>query len=154
MVESVSATIIVISADRKALIVQRPSDKTFANLWTVAGGKIQSTDGIPVTDNFRYFSSEVAAIRELEEETGIHTFIKDLRFLCSIYARQINRLIISFYVILDQYSDRIKIKLRECQAYKWIERHEISQYRFIPDIGGEIEEVFARLEQEHCDKKE
>ena len=42
----VSSTVIVISKDMKALIVQRPSDKTFANLWTVAGGKIRDDEFI------------------------------------------------------------------------------------------------------------
>jgi 8-oxo-dGTP pyrophosphatase MutT (NUDIX family) len=141
----VSATMIVISADRKALIVQRPPDKTFANLWTVAGGKLQSEDGTPIGQDFRYFAVEKCAIRELKEETGIDAYNKELHFLCSIYAGQINRLIISFYVVIDGTSDEIKIKLAECQAYKWITRDQIKDYKFIPDIGGEIEEVFARL---------
>jgi len=152
----VSSTVIVISRDRKALIVQRPPDKTFANMWTVAGGKISDTDGIPVTRNFRYFSAEVCAIRELEEETGIHVFIKDLKYLCSVYAGAINRLIISYYVILNKNADEIEIKLSECQAYKWVTRDEaignhfskgyvVKNYNFIPDIGGEIEEVFKRI---------
>jgi len=42
----VSSTVVVISKDKKALIVQRPPNKSFANLWTVAGGKLQDTDGI------------------------------------------------------------------------------------------------------------
>jgi len=152
----VSSTIIVISKDKKALIVQRPSDKMYANLWTVAGGKMQDTDGILVADDFRYFSAEVCGIRELEEETGIHVFIKDLKYLCSIYAGAINRLILSYYVVLDKNANEIKINLSECQAYKWVTRdeakgvkilkgHFVKNYNFIPDIGGEIEEVFKRI---------
>lgn len=141
----VSSTVIVISKDKKALIVQRPSNKAFPNLWTVAGGKIQDTDGILVTDEFRYFSAEVCAARELKEETGIHIFVKDLVYLCSIYAKAINRLILSYYVVLDKNSDEVEIKLSECQAYKWITRDEIKDYNFIPDIGGEIEDIFKRL---------
>lgn len=141
----VSSTVIVISKDMKALIVQRPSDKSFANLWTVAGGKIQDTDGILVSDDFRYFSAEVCAVRELEEETGIHIFIKDLKYLCSIYAGAINRLILSYYVILDKNADEIEINLSECQAYKWIISDEIKYYCFIPDIAGEVESVFRKV---------
>jgi len=141
----VSSTIIVISKDRKALIVQRPPDKTFANLWTVAGGKIQDTDGTIISENFRYFSAEFCAVRELGEETGICVSAKNLRYLCSIYAGEINRLVLSYYVVLDKNADEIEIKLSECQAYKWIIRNEIKNYRFIPDIGGEIAEVFDRI---------
>ena len=146
----VSSTVIVISKDMKALIVQRPSDKSFANLWTVAGGKLQDTDGIMVGkelvgEDFRYFSAEVCAIRELQEETGIHVFIGNLKYLCSVYAGAINRLILSYYVVLDKNADEIKIDLSECQAYEWITRDEIKDYKFIPDIGGEIGDVFKRI---------
>lgn len=141
----VSSTVVVISKDMKALIVQRPSDKTFANLWTVAGGKLQDTDGIPVTKDFRYFATEVCAIRELKEETGIQIFFGNLKYLCSVYAGAINRLILSYYVVLDKKANEIEIKLSECQAYKWITRTEIEDYNFIPDIGGEIGDIFKRL---------
>lgn len=141
----VSSTVIVISKDRKALIVQRPPDKAFANLWTVAGGKLQDTDGVTVSKTFKYLSSECCAVRELEEETGIYISIKDVKYLCSIYAGEINRLILSYYVVLDKNADEIEIKLSECQAYKWITRDEIKNYHFIPDIGGEIKEVFDRV---------
>lgn len=152
----VSSTVIVISKDMKALIVQRPSDKTFANLWTVAGGKLQDTDGIPavltnllgvkhVTEDFRYFAAEVCAIRELCEETGICVFIKDLKYLGSAYAGAINRLILSYYVVLDKNADEIEIKPSECQAYEWITRDEVKNYDFIPDIGGEIDDIFKRI---------
>lgn len=152
----VSSTVIVISKDMKALIVQRPPDKTFANLWTVAGGKLQDTDGILTGRDFRYFATEVCAVRELKEETGIHVFIKDLKYLCSVYAGIINRLILSYYVVLDKNADEIEINLSECQAHKWVTRdetkgikilkgHVVKNYNFIPDIGGEIEEVFKRL---------
>ena len=145
----VSSTVVVISKDMKALIVQRPSDKSFANLWTVAGGKLQDTDGIPIAEDFRYFSTEVCAIRELREETGISVLISDLKYLCSLYAGAINRLILSYYVILDKNADEIEIKLSECQAYKWIIQDKIKYYRFIPDIGGEISEVFDRVNFEN-----
>ena len=142
----VSSTIVVISKDRKVLIVQRPPDKVYANLWTVAGGKMQDTDGILVSDDFRYFSTEVCGIRELEEETGIHVYIKDLKYLCSIYAGAINRLVLSYYVVLDKNADEIEIKLSECQAYKWVTKDEIENYNFIIDVGGEIKDVFKRID--------
>ena len=141
----VSSTVVVISKDMKVLIVQRPPNKSFANLWGIAGGKLQSTDGTLITSNLRYFSTEACAVRELREETGISVLISDLKYLCSLYAGAINRLILSYYVILDKNADEIEIKLSECQAYKWIIQDKIKYYRFIPDIGGEIEEVFKKV---------
>jgi len=146
----VSATIIVISRDRKALILQRPPDKAFPNLWTVAGGKMQTTDGIPHSEGFRYYSVEGCARRELFEETGIGTdlvYMDKMKYLCSITTiwGDTKRVILSFYVVLDKDAKDVKITLTENQAYHWIEEHEIPQYGFIPDIGGEIKEVFRKL---------
>jgi 8-oxo-dGTP pyrophosphatase MutT (NUDIX family) len=145
----VSATIIVISSrDLKALIVQRKSDeKIFPDMWTVAGGKMQDIDGLPVTSDFLYYSAEGTAIRELKEETGIIVNIGDIKYLCSITAGKVKRLILSYYVVIDKYAMDIEVKLNECQDYKWIIESEIQNYKFIPDIGGEIHEVFGRLRQ-------
>lgn len=92
----ISSTVIVISKDKKALIVQRPPDKSFPNKWTVAGGKIQKGDGVLAGSNFLYFAAEAAAARELEEETGIKVPFTKLKFLCSLYAGKINRVVLSF----------------------------------------------------------
>jgi ADP-ribose pyrophosphatase YjhB (NUDIX family) len=146
----VSATVIVISKDNKALIVQRPPDKAFPNLWTVAGGKLQDTDGDVKSKGFRYNSVEDCARRELFEETRIHVWFMPLHYLCSITTiwGDTRRVILSFYVVLDKDAKDMKIKLSENQTYRWIEEHEIPQYGFIPDIGGEIKQVFKILEKE------
>jgi 8-oxo-dGTP pyrophosphatase MutT (NUDIX family) len=142
-----SATIIVISKDNKALIVQRPADKAFPNLWTVAGGKLQDTDGIEQEKNFLYYSVELCAVRELFEETGISVDYKLLEYLCSITTiwSDLKRVIISYYVVLPLNAKDISITLSENQAYRWIPEYLIDSYNFIPDIGGEIKEVFKIL---------
>lgn len=143
----VSATVIVISKDNKALIVQRLPDKAFPNLWTVSGGKVQDTDGILESEGFRHYSVEECASRELWEETGVTVELEKLKYLCSITTiwGKTRRIILSFYVVLNVNAKDIDIRLTECQAYRWIEEHEIPQYGFIPDIGGEIREVFKRI---------
>jgi 8-oxo-dGTP pyrophosphatase MutT (NUDIX family) len=148
----VSATVIVISRDNKALIVQRPADKAFPNLWAVAGGKLQDTDGFIQSKGFMYNSVEACARRELQEETGIGcdlVWIDKLKYLCSITTiwGDTKRVILSFYVILDKDAKDVKITLTENQAYRWIEADDIPKYSFIPDIGGEIFDVFQKLEQ-------
>ena len=149
----VSATIIVISKDNKALIVQRPPDKAFPNLWTVAGGKMHVEDGNLRSKGFRYNAVEACARRELQEETGIGcdlVWIDKMKYLCSITTiwGDTRRVILSFYVVLDKDAKDVKISLSENQAYRWIEENDISQYSFIPDIGGEIKEVFEILKRE------
>jgi 8-oxo-dGTP pyrophosphatase MutT (NUDIX family) len=145
----VSCTVIVISKDLKALIVQRPANKSFPNKWTVAGGKIKIGDGERITETFYYHPAEECARRELFEETGIHIWHMPLQYLDSIYTTETNRLILSFYIIMDKDAKDFKITLDECQDYKWLTEENIKEYRialkFIPDIGGEILEVFKRL---------
>jgi len=149
----VSATVIVISKDHKALIVQRPTDKTFPNLWTIAGGKLQEEDGNLRSKGFRYNAIEACARRELQEETGIGcdlVWIDKLKYLCSrttIWG-DTKRIILSFYVVLDKDAKDVKITLTENQAYRWVEEYMIDSYGFIPDIGGEIKDVFKLLERE------
>jgi 8-oxo-dGTP pyrophosphatase MutT (NUDIX family) len=146
----VSATVIVISKDDKVLIVQRLPDKAFPNLWTVAGGKLQSDDGEQRSEGFLYNSVEACARRELFEETGIHIWNTKLNYLCSITTiwGETRRVILSYYVILNKDADKIKLTLSECQDARWIENYMIDSYNFIPDIGGEIKEVFKILKQE------
>lgn len=148
----VSATVIVISRDNKALIVQRPPDKAFPNLWTVAGGKIQEEDGNLRSEGFRYNAVEACARRELQEETGIGcdlVWINKLKYLCSITTiwGDTKRVILSFYVVIDKDAKDVNITLTENQAYRWVEDYMIDSYSFIPDIGGEIKDVFRILKE-------
>jgi len=142
----VSAAIILISKDRKALVLQRNADDTFPNKWTVPGGKVNENDGDFTNDGeFCYHLAECSAIRELKEETGIEVGLNDLQFLCSLYIKAINRFLISFYVVLDIDSGSMNISLSDNQAYAWISRDEIKSYDFIPDIGGEIRAVYEKV---------
>lgn len=143
---SISATIILVSSDMKALILQRNPNDSFPNKWTVAGGKLNDTDGdFTNGKDFCYYPAEYAAIREVKEETGIDVEPKELRFLCSLYLKEINRFIVSFYAVLDKKADDTHVLLSDNQAHSWISRDEIKNYDFIPDIGGEIESMYAAL---------
>jgi 8-oxo-dGTP pyrophosphatase MutT (NUDIX family) len=147
----ISATLIAISKDGKALIVQRPKGSKFENLWTVAGGKIKDIDGIEIREDpeFRQYSAECAAMREFQEETGIELPpYPKIRFLCTIYAGKLQRMVVSFYIELGKRAEDYQIKLDEPQDYRWITKEEIKNYKFIPDIGGEINQVFNILKME------
>jgi 8-oxo-dGTP diphosphatase len=54
------ASAVLIDADGRLLIQQRPSGKPFAGLWEFPGGKVEADE-----------TPEVALIRELKEELGI-----------------------------------------------------------------------------------
>ena len=148
----VSSTIIVISQDMKALILKRlPTEKRFPNIWTVAGGKLKIYDGEKYSEGFYYYPAEEAACRELEEETGIHaSYVRPkMKYLCSIVSLEaIKRLILSYYVYIPMNSNEIEIKTEDGQEYKWIYEHELYDYEFIVDIGGEIRKVFEILKEQ------
>ena len=115
---SISATIILISKDKKALILQRNSTDSFPNKWTVPGGKIEQTDGDFTHDvDACYYPAEYSAVREVEEETGIKVNWDKIEFLCSLYLKKINRFIISFYLVLDTDSKDIPVVLADNRAY-------------------------------------
>jgi 8-oxo-dGTP pyrophosphatase MutT (NUDIX family) len=147
----ISSTVIVISKDRKALILQRsPTEKRFPNLWTVAGGKLQKTDGRMIGQGFYYNAVEDTICRELEEETGIcQAYSRPrLKYLCSIVSTEaIKRLVISYYIIADFNSYDINITTENNQRYEWITEDQIDYYNFIFDIGEEIKDVFCRIKK-------
>jgi 8-oxo-dGTP pyrophosphatase MutT (NUDIX family) len=144
---SISAAIFLVSSERKALILQRLATDSFPNKWTVPGGKLKEADGdFTHGQDICYFPAEYSAIREVKEETGIEVKPEQLKFLCSLYLKVINRFIISFYVVLDKSSDEMKVILASNQSYKWISRDEIKSYDFIPDIGGELEAVYKKID--------
>lgn len=147
---TISSTIIVISKDKKALILQRPSNKSFGNMWTVAGGKLDKKDGVTISEDFRYHPAEFCARRELEEETGIKLWVDKIKYLCTIIAKNINRMIMSYYVVLDKDAKDVEVNItEETQNYVWITEKQVDKYNFIPDIGGEIKDVFRRLKNEN-----
>lgn len=78
----ISATVIIISRDRKALITQRLPTVSFPNKRSIPGGKIDPDDGQPLTKYpmFRYYAAEFCAVREAKEETGVSLEHKKLRF--------------------------------------------------------------------------
>ncbi len=143
----ISSTIIVISKDRKALIVQRSEKKSFPNMWTVPGGKLQDIDGdFTRADDVCYYPAEYNVMRELSEEVGMKINAENLHFFCSLYAKSYKRFILSFYALIDQDAKDVKITLLpEAKSYTWINEDEIKNYSFIPDIGGEIKRVYEKL---------
>ena len=74
----VSAAILV-DADGRILIAQRPEGKPMAGYWEFAGGKVEAGE-----------TPEAALVRELEEELGIETSencFSPLSFISHIYYR-------------------------------------------------------------------
>lgn len=73
-----ASAVLLISSDQKVLITQRASHlRTFPNYWVVPGGKVDAEDN----------SLEIAALREVHEETGIHInqiddLQQDLTLIC------------------------------------------------------------------------
>ena len=142
----VSATLIIISADGRALIIQRPDTDTWGGKWTVAGGKL-GEEGVK-THDLLYFPVKYCLIREAMEEVGIKVKFDDIHYLCSVYIPQSNRLILSFFTVLESFAVDVSLKInrKEVQDWIWIKTSDLKYFDFIPDIDKEIEEVFKRLD--------
>jgi len=69
--------------DGKIGFLRRDPDDSYAGLLLAPGGSLETPDGIPV-EGLRYYSVEVAAVREMWEKTGIRIKRDDLTYFCSL----------------------------------------------------------------------
>jgi mutator protein MutT len=104
----VIACCIVLNEKSELLLLQRHSHKPGGGLWAVPGGRIDAGE-----------TASAAAVRELEEETGIQ--MPHLKLL-GVHAADIPHSQVhmtSFLMRLDHTPD-IHISDREHQAYRWL----------------------------------
>ena len=142
----VSATCIIVK-DGRYLITQRgANEKNFPNMWTVPGGKLETTDytGRPKdTKSHWYNVLEAVTRREVLEETGLR--IKNIRYLASMsYIRSddIPQLIISLYADYDFGDIVLETGLG---GSAWVTLEEAKKYDLIEGIYEELTMLDARL---------
>ena len=126
----IDAAIAIVLRDRKVLICQRKSDDTFGGLWEFPGGKQEAGETL-----------EQCLARELREELAIearpiarltaiehdypHGQIRLHPFVCAHVQGEVEHL--------------------ECQASRWIEPAQLTQYAFPPANEGLISEAITFL---------
>lgn len=115
MAKNVS-TMIVVDQD-KILIQQRSKTSPGSGLWNFPGGSVEENESI-----------EIAAIRELKEESNLDVEESDLTYL----GNYVGKYLIIHFFITREYTGEVKIN-QESDDYKWISLKDIPNYKF---VGG------------------
>lgn len=80
----------------KVGFILRAADDSFGGLLVAPGGKLEPDDGV-LQDGVPYHPVEFAAVRELEEETGLKARRDKLKYFCSLRLPHNNRIVVSMY---------------------------------------------------------
>ena len=113
------SAVVLIDADGRILLTQRPEGKSMAGLWEFPGGKIEAGE-----------TPEVALIRELQEELGIDTWascLAPLTFASHAYE--------TFHLVMPLFACRKWEGIpqgREGQTLKWVRAQNLRGYPMPP----------------------
>ena len=110
------------------LITSRPEGKFFSGYWELPGGKLLTHE-----------SFEDCAVRELYEEIGVTIEKENLDNIDLVTHRYKNNIIIMMIYLVEFWTE--KIKLKEKQQLRWLNRKEIKQFKYLP--GSQI--IFDRI---------
>ena len=136
----VAITAIVVK-DGKYLITRRsPSKKRFPSMWTVPGGKLESSDYLELekdTEHYWYNVLERTLRREVKEEVCLD--IKNIEYLTSlatVHADGAPSLVIS--CIADYSGGEVKLQTEESDKFAWVNSKEAKEYKLIDGIYDEL----------------
>ncbi|MBO9395221.1 8-oxo-dGTP diphosphatase MutT [Shimia sp. R9_1] len=113
------AAVVLIDADGRILLAQRPEGKSMAGLWEFPGGKIEAGE-----------TPEAALIRELQEELGIDTWascLAPLTFASHSYD--------DFHLLMPLFACRKWEGIpqaKEGQTLKWVASKNLRDYEMPP----------------------
>lgn len=140
LLHEVVITAIVVK-DGKYLITRRsPLKKRFGGMWTVPGGKLETSDYVNLpkdTEDYWYNVLEQVLRREVKEEVGLG--IKNIEYvtsLATIHKDGAPSLVIS--CMADWESGKVALQESETDQYAWVSLAEAKEY---PLIGGIYEEL-------------
>ncbi len=111
--------VLLVDAENRVLLAQRPEGKSMAGLWEFPGGKIEDGE-----------SPEAALIRELEEELGIQTDANCLAPLTfASHAYDDFQLLMPLYICRKWQGF---VTPQEGQSVKWVRIRDLRQYEMPP----------------------
>lgn len=131
----------IVIKDGKYLITQRAkTKKRFPGMWTVPGGKLETSDYLNLpkdTEYYWYNVLEKVLRREVKEEVGIDiNNIEYVTSLATVHSDGAPSLVIS--CMADYVSGDIKMQEGETDDYKWVSVEEAKNYKLIDGIYDEI----------------
>ena len=113
------SAVVLIDAEGRVLLAQRPEGKSMAGLWEFPGGKVEPGE-----------SPEAALIRELHEELGIDTWqscLAPISFASHAYD--------DFHLLMPVFACRKwqgVVRPMEGQVLKWVRVADIATYPMPP----------------------
>lgn len=155
LLHEVVVTAIVVK-DGKCLITRRsPLKKRFGGMWTVPGGKLETSDYVSLpkdTKDYWYNVLEQVLRREVKEETGLA--IKNIEYvtsLATIHADGAPSLVISCRA--DWESGEVMLQESETDRYAWVSLEEAKEYELLDGIYDELAMADARARGEKSEWK-
>jgi 8-oxo-dGTP pyrophosphatase MutT (NUDIX family) len=132
----------IILKDNKFLITRRDkTKKRFPGLWTVPGGKLETSDytSLPKdTKDYWYNVLEKVLLREVQEEVGLAiTNIRYVTSLATIHTDGNPSLVIS--CLADWASGNVVLQAGETDQYAWVDLDQAKQYQLIDGIYEELQ---------------
>jgi 8-oxo-dGTP diphosphatase len=131
----------IIVKDGKYLITRRsPMKKRFPSMWTVPGGKLETSDYINLpkeTKDYWYNVLEKVLRREVQEEVGLE--IENIEYvtsLATVHADGNPSLVIS--CMADYVSGEVRLQENETDQCAWVTLDEAKSYDLIDGIYDEL----------------
>lgn len=140
LLHEVAITTIILKEDKFLIIRRSQNKKRFPGMWTVPGGKLESSDytSLPKdTKEYWYNVLEKTLAREVKEEVEIE--IKDVEYLTSlatVHSDGASSLVIS--CIAEYKSGKIKLQKEESDKFAWVSLKESKDYPLIDGIYDEL----------------
>lgn len=131
----------IIVKDGKYLIVRRTlNKKRFPGMWTVPGGKMESSDYLKLPRDTKFYWYNVlerTLKREVMEESGLEIDnIEYITSLATVHEDGSPSLVIS--CIANYVSGEIKLQEGETDKFVWVDLEEAKKYELIDGIYDEL----------------
>lgn len=136
----VAITAIVVKDGRYLITRRSPKKKRFPGMWTVPGGKLETSDYLRLpkdTEHYWYNVLERTLRREVKEEVGID--IENVAYLTSlatVHADGSPSLVIS--CTAEYVSGEVTLQVDESDQYAWVSVGEARKYELIDGIYDEL----------------
>lgn len=136
----VAITAMIVKDGRYLITRRAPAKKRFPGMWTVPGGKLETSDYLKLpkdTENYWYNVLERTLNREVKEEVGIDIdHITYVTSLATVHTDGSPSLVIS--CMADYVSGDVTLQPEELDQYAWVTLEEAKIYQLIDGIYDEL----------------
>jgi len=136
----VAITAIIVKGGKYLIVRRSPNKKRFPGMWTVPGGKMETSDYLKLpkdTEFYWYNVLERTLRRETKEEVGIDIDnIEYVTSLATVHSDGSPSLVIS--CAADYVSGEIKLQAEENDQFAWVNLEEAKNYQLLDGIYDEL----------------